>query len=82
VRAKQEITLTTTNPIVPLSGGVLNDGRKLFVGTYDSTAKTAALHRIDLATGTEDTVTDPTSKLVTIPATVELVPSFVAVVPK
>jgi hypothetical protein len=82
VIGQKEITLSTTNPIVPLSGGVLNDGRKLFVGTYDSTAKTAALHRIDLATGTEDTFTDPTSNLVTIPASVELVPSFVAVVPK
>ena len=82
VIGQKEITLSTTNPIVPLSGGVLNDGRKLFVGTYDSTAKTAALHRIDLATGTEDTLTDSTSNLVTIPASVELVPSFVAVVPK
>jgi hypothetical protein len=80
--AQKEITLSTTNPIIPLSGGVLNDGRKLFFGTYDSTAKTAALHRIDLATGTEDSFTDPTSNLVTIPASVELVPSFVAVVPK
>ncbi len=79
---QKEVTLGTLSPVVPLSGGVLNDGRKLFFGTYDSTKKTAALHRIDLTTGLEETVTDPTSNLVTIPASVELVPSFVAVIPK
>jgi hypothetical protein len=63
--------LTATSPIVPLSGGVLNDGRKLYIGTYNSTAKTAALHRFDIAAGAEDIATD-----------VDLVPSFVAVVPK
>ncbi len=77
-----EVTLSTAAPVVPLSGGLLNDGRKLFIGTYDSTTRKAVLHRIDLASGTEDVVTDPTSKLVTIPASVDLIPSFVAVVPK
>ena len=41
--------------IVPLSGGVLSDGRKLFVGSYDQTTLTATLHRFDLSTGTATT---------------------------
>jgi len=87
------IELTAANasaPIIPLSGGVLSDGRKLFIGTYNSTSKTAALRRFDLTTGTEDVVTSNvtnssgavTGTIITVPATVELVPSFVAVVPK
>jgi hypothetical protein len=88
VIAQQEITLTTTNPVIPLSGGVLNDGRKLYIGTYDGATMTALLHRIDLATDTEDVVTVTTGTppntvtTVTIPASVKLIPSFVAVVPK
>jgi hypothetical protein len=69
VVAQKEITLTSTNS-VPLSGGVLNDGRKLYFGSFDS-ANGARLHRIDLSTGTEDDL-----------VFVSLVPSFVAVVPK
>jgi hypothetical protein len=76
-------TLNTLNAnnvneaIVPLSGGVLNDGRKLYVGTYDAT-NGAVLHRFDLSTGTgtAGTLTEDAS------ASVEVVPSFVAVVPK
>jgi hypothetical protein len=72
------VDLTLNSSIFPLSGGVLNDGRKLYVGSWDSTAKTATLHRIALltSTGTQDTLTEDAS------ASVELVPSFVAVVPK
>jgi hypothetical protein len=78
VVAQQDVLLTTTNPVVPLSGGVLNDGRKLYFGTYDGTAQTATLHRIDLSTGTGSpgTLTEDLS------TPVALVPSFVAVVPK
>jgi hypothetical protein len=89
-----EITLATTNPVVPLSGGALNDGTKLYFGTFDST-NGALLHRIDLATKTEDVVqqevvnpttglptTNPPTFVTVVPATVALVPSFVAVVPK
>jgi hypothetical protein len=78
VVAHQQILLSTTNPVVPLSGGVLNDGRKLYFGTYDGTAQTATLHRIDLSTGTgtPGTLTEDLS------ASVAVVPSFVAVVPK
>jgi hypothetical protein len=87
------ITLSTADtsvPIIPLSGGVLSDGRKLYIGTYNSASKTAALRRFDLTTGTEDVVTSNvtnssgvvTGTTTTVPATVELVPSFVAVVPK
>jgi hypothetical protein len=93
VSTHTDIALTTANasvPIIPLSGGVLSDGRKLYVGTYNSTSKTAALRRFDLTTGTEDVVTSNVTNssgavigtIVTVPATVELVPSFVAVVPK
>jgi hypothetical protein len=79
-----EITLgTLTDSIIPLSGGVLNDGRKLFIGTYDSTAMTAKLRRFDLSTGaaTTGTLLDGLLKE-DASASVELVPSFVAVVPK
>ena len=78
VVAQQEILLTTAAPVVPLSGGVLNDGRKLYFGTYNSAAQTATLHRIDLSTGTgaPGTLTEDLS------APVALVPSLVAVVPK
>jgi hypothetical protein len=79
---QKEITLTTTAPVIPLSGGVLHDGRKLYFGTWDSTAQTASLHRIDLSTstGTQGTLTEDVAT--GIPASVSLVPSFVAVVPK
>jgi hypothetical protein len=53
-----------------LSGGVLTDGTKLYFGTYDST-NGALLHRVDLATRTED-----------LAQQVGVVPGFVAVVPK
>ena len=83
-----DVLLTTTNPIVPLSGGVLTDGRKLYFGSYDST-NGALLHRVDLATQTEDFVqqrpttdANPPTYVTVIPATVGVVPSFVAVVPK
>jgi len=91
---QQEILLTTTNPVVPLSGGVLNDGTKLFFGTSDGTDGTL-LHRVDLATQTEDFVqqevvnpstglptTNPPTFVTLVPATVSVVPTFVAVVPK
>ena len=89
-------TLTPV-PIVPLSGGVLSDGRKLYVGTFDGT-NGALLRRFNLDPTLgpieEDVVpilkdvvpatTPPTQIVVgnTIPASVELIPSFVAVVPK
>jgi hypothetical protein len=79
-----EITLATlTDSIIPLSGGVLNDGRKLFIGTYDTTAGTAELRRFDLSTGasTTGTLLDGLLKEDTS-VSVSLVPSFVAVVPK
>ena len=72
-------SITTTAPVIPLSGGVLNDGRKLYFGTWaGSTAQTATLHRIDLSTGTgtPGTLTEDLS------TSVDIVPSFVAVVPK
>ncbi|HVJ04128.1 MAG TPA: hypothetical protein VM578_00500 [Candidatus Saccharimonadales bacterium] len=92
-------TLSTLNnsPITPLSGGVLSDGRKLYVGSYDPTNGASTLHRFsiisdtgatpvlteDFATNTTTTGTPPTTvTTVTIPASVELVPSLVAVVPK
>jgi hypothetical protein len=91
VSTSSDITIPTADalPIIPLSGGVLSDGRKLYVGTYDSTLKTAALRRFDLTTDTEDVVTSTVTSstgnvttVTTVPATVELIPSFVAVVPK
>jgi hypothetical protein len=100
--SKAEITLSlsttststfTPVPIVPLSGGILNDGRKLYVGTIDG-RNSALLRRFDLATGTEEVVTQelldqngnptttPPTFVTVIPASVPLVPSYVAVVPK
>jgi hypothetical protein len=74
------LTLTpASSTITPLSGGILSDGRKLFVGTWDPTSQTGSLHRFDILAGTED-VSVP--NVLTAPAPVELVPSFVAVVPK
>jgi hypothetical protein len=83
---------TTSSTVVPLSGGVLNDGRKLYFGTYDAANGVALLHRINLdpTAGTigEEIVTATTGTApntvtsVTIPATVSVVPDFVAVVPK
>jgi len=69
--------------IAPLSGGVLSDGRKLYVGSYDQTTLTATLHRFDLSTGSATTgpLLDGL-KAEDFSITVDLVPSFVAVVPK
>jgi hypothetical protein len=87
-------TLASYGAIVPLSGGVLTDGRKLYFSTYDGTPNGTLLHRIDLATQTEDFVqkevvdprtglpVNPPTFVTVIPATVGVVPSFVAVVPK
>ncbi len=74
---QKEITFATLNstPIIPLSGGVLNDGRYLFIGSFDTT-NGAVLHRFDLAAGTATPGAEDAS------ASVALVPSFVAVVPK
>ena len=74
--AKRKSLFPTINPIVPLSGGVLNDGRYLYVGSYDTTNGCGSTsHRFIGGHGhaglPEDTSTS-----------VELVPSFVAVVPK
>ncbi len=92
VAGNSTFTLSTLNnsPITPLSGGVLSDGRKLYVGSYDPNTGAATLHRFDIASGTEDFATNTTTTgtppttvtTVTIPASVELVPSLVAVVPK
>ena len=73
--AQKEITFATINSMVPLSGGALNDGRYLYVGSNDTT-NGAVLHRIDLSAGTPKPGFEDTS------VSVELVPSFVAVVPK
>ncbi len=72
-----EIALPTLNstPIAPLSGGVLKDGRYLFVGSFDTT-NGAVLHRFNLTADTPD----PFAENASVPVT--LVPSFVAVVPK
>jgi hypothetical protein len=79
VATNSEFTLTTTSPVVPLSGGVLNDGRKLYFGTWAGTvAQTATLHRIDLSTGTGA----PGTRTEDDSVSVGVVPSFVAVVPK
>lgn len=77
--SQAEVNLTASSPIVPLSGGVLYDGRELYVGTWDSSAKTATLHRFNLltSTGTPGTLAEDIT-----PVSVPLVPSFVAVVPK
>jgi hypothetical protein len=70
------VDLTTAQPVVPLSGGVLNDGRKLFFGSFDGNG--AVLHRIDLATqsGAPGTLTEDDS------VSVGVKPTFVAVVPR
>ncbi len=68
-------TLPTTKAIIPLSGGALNDGRYLYVGSSDTTNGNV-LHRIDLSSGT------PTPGMEDTSISLELVPSFVAVVPK
>jgi hypothetical protein len=76
---QKEILLTTAAPVIPLSGGVLNDGRKLYFGTWaGTTVQTATLHRIDLSTGTGSpgTLTEDLS------TPINIVPSFVAVVPR
>ncbi|MDR3762881.1 MAG: hypothetical protein P4M01_02165 [Acidobacteriota bacterium] len=76
---KAEINLTDTTAFVPLSGGVLTDGRELYVGSWDSTSLTAELHRFNLLDSSGDTGTlaeDITA------ISVPVVPSFVAVVPK
>ena len=74
-----ELNLTANSPIVPLSGGILNDGRELYVGTSDATAQTASLHRFNLLTsnGTPGTLAEDIA-----PVSIPLVPQFVAVVPK
>jgi hypothetical protein len=92
LNSASEFTLpTTSSTVVPLSGGVLNDGRKLYFGTYDAT-NGALLHRVNLdpTAGTigEEVVTATTGTApntvttVTIPASAAVVPNFVAVVPK
>jgi len=75
-------TLTPSNPIVPLSGGILNDGRELYIGTWDAAAQTAALHRFNLLTVAGSTTTPGTRTEDTDPVSLPLVPQFVAVVPK
>jgi hypothetical protein len=66
--------LTTASAVLPRSGGVLNDGRFLYFGTYSGA--TATLHRINLSTtGTSAHSEDAST-------TVGVVPDFVAVVPK
>jgi hypothetical protein len=69
----------SSGAIVPLSGGVLTDGRELYVGEGSTTAATAYLHRFNLLTtsGTAGTLAEDTT-----PVSVPVVPSFVAVVPK
>jgi hypothetical protein len=82
VNSQQEIKIQTTGsdgnpyPVAPLSGGLLNDGRKLYFGTFDQSTQSALLHRINF---------DPTAGAVgedVIPVSVQIVPQYVAVVPK
>ncbi len=77
VVAQKEITFSTLSPtgFIPLSGSALNDGRYLFVGSYDTT-NGGVLHRIDLSADTPTPGSEDTS------VSLELAPSFVAVVPK
>ena len=79
VSSNTEIVIPTqypkANAVIPLSGGVLSDGSELYFGSYDTT-NGALLHRIGLTTNIANAVED------IAPVTVELVPSFVAVVPK
>ena len=79
LNTKQEITLTANNAMVPLSGGVLTDGRELYIGSWDSASKTATLHRFNLldSSGAAGTRAEDIT-----PISVPVVPSFVAVVPK
>jgi len=75
---QSEITLATSAAGVPLSGDILDDGRKLYFGTWSGdVTQTSTLHRIDLATstGTPGTLTEDAS----VP--VSVIPDFVAVVP-
>jgi hypothetical protein len=75
---QSEITLATSAAGVPLSGDILDDGRKLYFGTWSGdVTQTSTLHRIDLATstGTPGTLTEDAS------APVSVIPDFVAVVP-
>ena len=69
------VNLTTARAVVPLSGDILNDGRKLYFGSSDGTRNGAILHRIDLATA-PGTIAEDSSVVV------DVVPNFVAVVPK
>lgn len=73
VSAQKTLAFSTTNPVIPLGGGVLNDGRKLYFGTDDSSG--ATLHRINF-----DSTAGPLGEDAS--TSVALVPSFVAVVPK
>jgi hypothetical protein len=66
VTSNSTVALTIAHPTIPLSGGALSDGRKLYFGSIDG-----LLHRVDLATQTEQ---DSVSVSVT--------PDFVAVIPK
>ncbi len=78
VSSNSEFTLAASSPMVPLNGGVLYDGRELYIGTWDGTS-TAALHRFNLltTTGTQGTRAEDIT-----PISVPIVPGFVAVVPK
>jgi hypothetical protein len=77
VVAQAPFACNTTNAVVPLSGGVLNDGRKLYFGSFDS-SNNAILHRIDLSTCNSAPGTIAEDDAVSV----AVVPSFVAVVPK
>jgi hypothetical protein len=83
--SQKELTLslntaldTVVSAIVPLSGGVLTDGRELYIGE-GSTSSAAYLHRFMLLTtsGAQGTLQEDIA-----PISVPVVPSFVAVVPK
>jgi hypothetical protein len=71
--------LQINSAVVPLNGGVLSDGSKLFFGTFDST-NGGQLHRIDLTSGTEDSISPVPARAVA--GSLTLIPSLVAVVPK
>lgn len=70
-------------PLVPLSGGVLSDGSKLFFGSVDTVngQPTGQLHRINLASQSEDIAPTPVAAI-PITGAATLTPTFVAVVPK
>jgi hypothetical protein len=78
VGTNKEFKLTASTPMIPLNGGVLYDGRELYIGTWDGTS-TAALHRFNLLTtsGTAGTLAEDLT-----PVSLPIVPSFVAVVPQ